>query len=180
MATHLRRRRPSRRRAPIDERLSTVSQAPTRIVRHHRPVRLAAGGRVDRQVRRCGVVDRVRQRHLQSWADAEQPERVRSSAARPESLLDPLAHRFEVDPQLRERLRVDPRCRGSVHHPAGKRWLNRVWADPKLREQPRGGALASRTSTLTGFAIAPISFATWLRSSSSFSPEPSAPPFSVT
>ena len=31
-----------------------------------------------------------------------------------------------------------------------------------------------------GFAIGPIFCATWLRSSSSFSTEPSSPPFSVT
>jgi len=31
-----------------------------------------------------------------------------------------------------------------------------------------------------GFAIGPIFFATWLRSSSSFSRDPSLPPFSVT
>ena len=33
---------------------------------------------------------------------------------------------------------------------------------------------------LAGFAIAPILWATWLRSSSSISTEPSSPPFSVT
>jgi hypothetical protein len=59
--------------------------------------------------------------------------------ARPELLLEALAHRLEVDPQRRQRVRVDPGQAGGDTRP--ERLLDCIRADAELPQDRRGASV---------------------------------------
>src|SRR5918994_5254651 len=84
------------------------------------------------------VVDRVCERHLQPWTDAEAGGSS-LERTRPEGLLQALAHGLEVDPQGGERFWVDLRLGGA--QPAREPLFDRVGADAELPQHCGGAAV---------------------------------------
>src|SRR5439155_5171160 len=81
-----------------------------------------------------GVVKSVSERAFQPWADAEAGGAAALECAPPKRLLQPLAHRVEVDPQLRQCLRIDLRGPCSRRQPARNRRVSRLGANTEPGE----------------------------------------------